>query len=184
MIDFLNDIGPLERKVSKDMTSEKVYESLLDEEEQKRQQLEQARQRKRRRMPMMESQNPTEGEEQIEAMTVERTTNFSQAVRETKENGLCLSDKELFDLVLALKENKTTASEYLSHRIQHNEMNDNDRNENIKLLDNIKLYNEVPILMQDTDKSLVGVARPNIENLKLANVRMAPKDVTLRYKNE
>ncbi len=160
------------------MTSEKVYESLLDEEEQKRQQLEQARQRKRRRMPMIESQNPTEGE-QIEAMTVERTTNFSQAVKETKENDLYLSDKELFDLVLALKENKTTASEYLSLRFQHNKMNDNDRNECIKLLDNIKLYNEVPILMQDTDKSLVGASKDHIESLKLAQVRIAPKFIQL-----
>jgi hypothetical protein len=175
----LNDAGPLERKVSKEMTSEKVYESILEEEEQKSQQLEDAKQRKRRRMPMVENLSGEEGDS-MEAMTVERTTNFSQAVKEEKDD-FKLTDNELVELIWKLNENKTTIDDYLAEKNIKDSVDEAKHNECKELLLNIQKYNEIPILMRDTDKSVVGAPRENIEALKNMNVRMAPSSIQLSF---
>ena len=159
------------------MTSEKVYESILEEEEQKSQQLEDAKQRKRRRMPMVENLSGEEGDS-MEAMTVERTTNFSQAVKEEKDD-FKLTDNELVELIWKLNENKTTIDDYLAEKNIKDSVDEAKHNECKELLLNIQKYNEIPILMRDTDKSVVGAPRENIEALKNMNVRMAPSSIRL-----
>lgn len=179
LIDFLNEMGPLERTLSKEMTSEKVYDSLLDEDEQKRQRQQEARQRKRRRMPIVENLQ-AEGGDEMNGMTVERTTNFSQVIKETEEQTLRLSDEELFDLVHQLQENKTTIDAYLSQKFQNDLLkNEKHQNDNRTLLEQIQRHNGIPILMLDTDKSLIGAPKQNVEKLKMENVRMAPSIVQL-----
>mmetsp|Transcript_706 Transcript_706/g.1102 ORF Transcript_706/g.1102 Transcript_706/m.1102 type:complete len:300 (-) Transcript_706:41-940(-) len=184
LIDFLNDAGPLERVVDKDFTSKKVYDSLLAEEEQRNQQEQQSRQRKRRRMPIIEQTDVASGDEgALDGTTVERTTNFSQAVKEDKEGDIGMSDQELFDLVSKLQNNETTPETYLSDRFRLKEKNiftQEQLSYNIDLLENMKRYIGIPVLMVDTsDKSLVGAAPENVETLKLLKVRMAPKNVQL-----
>ena len=177
----MNESGPLERKVDKEFTSDKVYESLLEEEEQRRQQKEEARQRKRRRMPMIENMGVGEDGDvgnNMDGMTVERTTNFSQATKEEDVTDIRLSDKDLFDLLHNLQENKTTADSHLSEIAFTNE---EERNENINLLENMKRYSGIPVLMQDTDKSLIGAPQDNVEALKFIKVRMAPDNVQLTF---
>jgi hypothetical protein len=180
LIDFLNDTGPLEREVDKKFTSEKVYDSLLEEEEQRRQQREEIRQRKRTRMPMMENMNLEEGDN-MDGMTVERTTNFSRTVKEENVTDIRLSDKELFDLISKLQKQEITVDEYLSQKFDKDVLTENKRSENMELLENVKRYNGIPVLMQDTDRSLVGAPQHNVEALKFLNIRMAPNNVHLTF---
>lgn len=191
LVDFLNKAGPLEREVSQEMTSEKVYDSLLEEEEQRRQQQQDARQRKRRRMPIIENTEDQSSSSftDNDGMTVERTTNFSTAVKEEKENEIRLSDEELYDLLMKVQKNEITVPDYLSQKFgkDYNTSNNNDDNdtetedgnEGLKLLEHVQKYNEIPTLMQDADKSLIGAPQSNIETLKLGNIRMAPNLVQL-----
>ncbi len=183
MIDFLNDAGPLERVVDKDFTSDKVYDSLLEEEEQRRQQEQQSKQRKRRRMPIIEQTKAEDGDmDAMDGTTVERTTNFSQAVKEEKEGDVRMSDKELFALALELQNDETTPEKYLSDRFGREEkviFSEDEKKYNIDLLQSMKHYIAIPLLMQDTDKSLVGVTPENVETLKMLKLRMAPRTVQL-----
>lgn len=195
LIDFLNDVGPLDRKVSKEFTSEKVYDSLVEEEDAQRQQLrEEARQRKRRRMPMVENMQHAAGStEEERMMAVERTTNFSTAVKEEEDDyELSFSDEELFDLVWKLQNNETTIEQYLLEEKNmdiensHEEADDNGARQkqikaNIKLLENLKQHSGIPILMQDADRALIGAPVKNVESLKFENVRMAPDHIQLSY---
>ena len=180
----MNDVGPLEREVSQEMTSEKVYDSLLEEEEQRRQQQEEAKQRKRRRMPMIENTGEQLSSADDDAMTVERTTNFSTAVKEDKGVEITFSDEELYDLLMKLQENKITVADYFSQKFGQDDNSKNDaemkdREEGLKLLEHCQNFNEIPTLMQDADKSLIGASQSNIEALKLENIRMAPNSVQL-----
>ena len=192
LVDFLNDAGPLQREVSKDLTSDKVYDSLQEEDEQRRQLKEEARQRKRRRMPMVENlQSPSNNNsnDMLEGMTVERTTNFSEAIKEEEnEDDVRLSDEELFDLVWNLQKNETTVEKYLLEEKKSGQQQDGSSNmsqvkmeQNMKLLENVKKYCEIPILMQDADMALIGAPEHKIEILKFDNVRMAPSHIQLSY---
>lgn len=183
LIDFLNDAGPLERVVDKDFTSEKVYDSLLEEEEQ-RQQEQQSRQRTRRRMPIIEQMEGGHGDKDaMDGTTVERTTNFSQAVKEEKEDDIRMSDQELFDLAWKLQNNETTPDKYFLDRFGGKQtevlFTEGEKKHNIDLLQSMKRHISIPLLMQDTDLSLVGTTTENIETLKLMKLRMAPKTVQL-----
>ena len=119
LLDFLNDVGPLERKVNKERTSPKVYESLKSEQEQVRKKVEESRMRKRRIMPMVE--HSSDGEEAEEDGTAtSRTTNFSSTNKEEDNQHLRLSDSELFGFLTQLKDNKVTAKEIVTQHFENN----------------------------------------------------------------
>lgn len=187
MVDFLNDAGPLQREVSKELTSDKVYDSLLEEDEHRRQLQDEARQRKRRRMPMVENLQADSKHDSLdmEGMTVERTTNFSHTSKEDNEHELRFMDGELFELVWKLQKNKTTIEQYLleEKKIDVNkalqEEGQSHVEQDLMLLKNMKQYFGVPTLMQDTDKALIGAPEHKVETLKFENVRMAPAHVQL-----
>jgi len=182
LIKFLNDAGPLERKVDKNMTSSKVYESLQEEDQQRRHDLENATQRKRRTMPMMEDGNP-EGDklvDKMDGMTVERTTNFSKAVKEERDTDLKFEDSGVFDLLDKLKTRHINGNEYINEKFGEKViLSEEERNRNVTLLEDMVKYTGIPVLMNDTDKSLVGVWTDKVESLKLLKLRLAPDDVRL-----
>ena len=85
------------------MTSPKVYDSLLQDEEIRRQQMDEAKQRKRRIMPMVESMNTeldaSQSSQSADGMTTSRTTNFSTAIRKQNSFQMKLLDLEVFQLI-------------------------------------------------------------------------------------
>lgn len=204
LVKFLNDAGPLQRKVDKDLTSSKVYDSLLEEEEQRRQQDEHQRQRRRRVMPMIENDHLEQKEMDLDGTTVSRTTNFSTATSsgDKEERSCALEDKELFQLLADLQANEITPEDFVQKIMKNhdseevegaNEQEETEnvikfRQENISLLENMKKYTGIPTIMQDTDKSFVGAwSDPSrIEKLQLSGVRMLPShtDVKLSFQYE
>lgn len=211
LVKFLNDAGPLQRKVDKDLTSPKVYESLLEEEEQRKQHLQQQRQRRRRNMPMIGDANVDgEGLENpaADGSTVSRTTNFSNvAVRD--ENIYALGDQDLFQLLANLQNDAISPRDFVENRTRMSQSqsqaeitddsqsnngdtdgsgeSDNQRQlqqEHISLVEHMKNNTAVPILMQDTDKSFVGAWNDKREDLHLVGVKMAPDDVKLSFQYE
>lgn len=188
LISFLNDAGPLERKVDKKFTSPKVYDSLLEEEEQRRQQQQADKQRRRRIMPMMErEESDREGsvDASIDGSTVSRTTNFSTSNSKKDETELTMNDEYLYKLLSDLQSGLVTADQFLldkQKKVQNlSAVADQQEKEYVGLIENMQRFNGIPTLMQDTDKSLVGAWSDQVEQLKLLNVRVAPDDVSLSY---
>lgn len=128
LLKFLNEAGPLERRVVKEFTSPKVYDALNDEEEERRLREKEAGLRRRRRMPLAEriglggegggegaeggdSDSPDGGgalsssmrtEEERMALTVDRTTNFSVGEEVGEDPTVVrLRDLELLELLRA-----------------------------------------------------------------------------------
>lgn len=194
LIKFLNDAGPLEKKVDKNLTSPKVYESLLDEQEQMRQQ-QQSRQRRRRMMPMISSEGDavetdSEGKEENETdgTMVSKTTNFSTKKIDEGRPGIFLEDDEIFRLLSEYQKEKTSAESFIDERlsdVEHgsNAMSDEEKREYVELVNNMLQYTGVPILMQDTDKSYVGAWNNKVEDLKLAGVRPVNVGVELNIQH-
>jgi len=187
LISFLNEAGPLERKVDKEFTSPKVYDSLLEEEEQRRQQQQADNQRRRRIMPMMErEESGQEGsvDARMDGSTVSRTTNFSTS-KKKEETEFTMTDEDLYKLLSDLQSGLVTTDQFLLNK-QKNVQNlsavaDEQEKEYVDLIENMQRFNGIPTLMQDTDKSLVGAWSDQVEQLKLLNVRVAPDNVSLSY---
>ena len=181
LLDFLNDVGPLERKVNKERTSPKVYESLKSEEEQVRKKVEESRMRKRRIMPMVE--HSSDGEEAEEDGTAtSRTTNFSSTNKEEDNQHLRLTDSELFGFLTQLKDNKVTAKEIVTQHFENNGEPILPQDRTVKHIDSIKNMNKfigIPILMEDTDKSIIGAWSHRIEDLKSLKIKMAQENIRL-----
>lgn len=195
LIKFLNDAGPLEKKVDKELTSPKVYESLLNEQEQMRQQ-QQSRQRRRRMMPMVTTEstmdtNSEEGtdEKQMDGTMVSRTTNFSTRKIDEGRPGIHLEDDVIFSLLLESQKEKITAESFIHKRfpeLEHgsNALTDEEKREYMDLLNNMLKHTGIPVLMQDTDKSYVGAWNDKVEDLKLAGVRPVHDGVELNSKHD
>mmetsp|Transcript_29047 Transcript_29047/g.44326 ORF Transcript_29047/g.44326 Transcript_29047/m.44326 type:complete len:316 (+) Transcript_29047:113-1060(+) len=187
LISFLNEAGPLERKVDKEFTSPKVYDSLLEEEEQRRQQQQADNQRRRRIMPMMErEESGQEGsvDARMDGSTVSRTTNFSTS-KKKEETEFTMTDEDLYKLLSDLQSGLVTTDQFLLNKqkkVQNlSAVADEQEKEYVDLIENMQRFNGIPTLMQDTDKSLVGAWSDQVEQLKLLNVRVAPDNVSLSY---
>jgi len=185
LISFLNEAGPLERKVDKEFTSPKVYDSLLEEEEQRRQQQQADNQRRRRIMPMMErEESGREGsvDARMDGSTVSRTTNFSTS-KKKEETEFTMTDEDLYKLLSDLQSGLVTTDQFLLNKqkkVQNlSAVADEQEKEYVDLIENMQRFNGIPTLMQDTDKSLVGAWSDQVEQLKLLNVRVAPDNVSL-----
>lgn len=184
LLKFLNEKGPVTKNVDKTLTSPKVYESLQEEEEQRRQQNQQQNQRRRRRMPIMGDMEIASGEESVrDGTTVEKTTNFSTAVKNVNEAELRMTDREIFDLVSNLNAGIVEPERFVMDKLKSNVSEDDPQTkENIELIKNVMKYYAIPILMQDTDKSIVGAWNgENVNDLKKLGVRMAPENIRLFF---
>lgn len=193
LIKFLNDAGPLERRVDKNFTSPRVYDALKEEEE--REDLRKDMQRRRRVMPMIENDGAEfqlgSEEYQKNGTTVSRTTNFSVTpAKRDEKSEIRLENGELFDLLSRLQSGKLSAETFVKDHFKTHDDDDNDdamensfvkkrNSEYIDLIKNITAFNEIPTLMQDTDGSLVGAWSDQVDALKMLNVRMAPNHVKL-----
>lgn len=209
LIKFLTDAGPLKRSIDKQLTSPKVYESLLEEEEVKKQENQQNNQRRRRIMSMVgdeeigdldanadvDASNDSRSRA-LDGTTVSRTTNFSTATRDGDDNDIdiTLEDIELFQLLAKLQaksqsqsnENSTTPEQFVQSQMKSELENEKLQKDNIALVEHMTNYTTIPILMQDTDKTFVGSwSDPgNLDALKLQGVRMAPSHVKLLFQHE
>jgi len=185
LLKFLNDAGPMEKRVDKEFTSPKVYESLLVEEEQRRQQQQQDRQRRRRVMPIVGDGELDADADRMDGTTVSRTTNFSTAVRDENEAQVRLGDKELFQLLTDLQAEQITSDAFVRNKFSGEEsVTEEQRQDNINLIESMKKYTAIPALMQDTDKSLVGAWPDEIEELKMVGVRMTAGNAVLSFEHE
>jgi len=191
LIQFLNDAGPLERKVDKDLTSPRVYDALKEEE--KREDLRKDLQRKKRVMPMIENdggndRNVIHDESPMDGTTVSRTTNFSVTPAKKDKSEIRLDDGALFQLLSRLQAGEVSAEKFVKDQFKDDSSSiDGDESsfiqkrndENVNIINNITAYTEIPILMQDTDGSLVGASSEQVEQLRFLKVRMAPNHVKL-----
>jgi len=203
LLKFLNDAGPLDKIVDKERTSPKVYEALLEKDEERKQQKQQDG-RRRRIMPMVENNNNNNntdatagagaGEEmemKQDGTTVSRTTNFSTATREHDDESLSklrLDDLQMFQLLSGLQADSITADQYVEQYFSSNGSGSgsgsgNRMEENLQLVQQMKEYTAIPTLMQDTDKSFVGAWDDGnrLEELKLMGLRMAGEKVRLTF---
>lgn len=137
LIKFLRNTGPLERTIDRDLTSPKVYESLVADEKAKDDQAKKANERVRRRMPIMgEGQAnaskldaviggigagdakdvdgaaaPDDLTEDDGTMTT-RTTNFSTVDRSNRIESFGVNRRTLFDISMKLNGIKSDTDEW------------------------------------------------------------------------
>lgn len=188
LLKFLNDKGPVTKNVDKALTSPKVYDSLQVEEEQRRQQEQQQNQRRRRRMPIIGDMETDPGEDTVlDGTTVEKTTNFSTAVKDKNHSELRLTDREMFDLVSKLHTGAVKPETYVRDKMKALNVSEDDpeTDTNIELIQNVMRYYSIPTLMQDTDKSIVGAWNgEHMNELKKLGVRKAPENIRLFFEQE
>lgn len=112
LIQFLNDAGPLQRTVDKDLTSSKVYDALVSDENAREEQAKQANLRVRRKMPivshaghdaeqqpLLHDVNKNSDNIMNDGTMTERTTNFSTRDRSSEHSKrLGITREELFQL--------------------------------------------------------------------------------------
>jgi hypothetical protein len=185
LLKFLNDKGPVTKNVDKTLTSPKVYDSLQEEEEQRRQQEQQQNQRRRRRMPIIGDINASSGEESVrDGTTVEKTTNFSTAVKNVNDAQLRMTDQEIFDLVSKLNAGAIEPERFVMDNLKSLNILEDDpqTKKNIELIKHLMNNYAIPVLMEDTDKSIVGAwSGENVNDLRKLGVRMAPENIRLFF---
>lgn len=185
LLKFLNDKGPVTKNVDKTLTSPKVYDSLQEEEEQRRQQEQQQNQRRRRRMPIIGDMDSSSGEESVrDGTTVEKTTNFSTAVKNVNDAQLRMTDRELFDLVSKLNAGAIEPERFVMDNLKSLNISEDDpqTKKNIELIKHLMNNYAIPVLMEDTDKSIVGAwSGENVNDLRKLGVRMASENIRLFF---
>jgi hypothetical protein len=178
LIKFLQSSGPLERTIDQDLTSPKVYESLIADEKAKNDQAKKANERTTRRMPIMSGgkvnaskldgliggvNSGAAGDASIDSgeddgsMTT-RTTNFSTLDRSNRLEGFGIHRRNLFDLSIKLHGLATDSDEWkklVSQEFQTLSNADVPRSEeqmdkDLALLQDTMRYISVPILMRDS----------------------------------
>jgi len=188
LLNFLKEAGPLEKKLSKSMTSPKVYESLLKEEEEKKQKQKEAQLRTRRKMRIVEQNDlNSAGEDELEkeGMTTIRTTSYSTKPREEKGLDSKLDDVEIFQFLEEVRGQKISPEAYLKKKYSNmSHITEDEMQKTLTLLQNVSTYNGNPILMQDDDKSMVGAWNHRTENLQRQKVRFTNNNARLVLEGE
>lgn len=183
LIKFLTDTGPIQRKIDKSQTSPRLYDSLVNEEEERKaREVESKKRPRRREMPMMEG---------VDDVTTSRTTNFSmQTIEEEGDDptALHLTDEELYNMLVARKSGHcdpddgstdiaSAASLYLDrHFSSVVDITEEQRKSNVTMLQNVLRYNGIPVLMKDTDGSYVGAWDHKVSDLKMMKLKPVPRD--------
>lgn len=189
LIKFLQTSGPLHRTIDKELTSPKVYESLMQDENARDEQAKKANARVRRRMPIIGGDAVSDvGGIDDGSMTV-RTTNFSITDRATVLEGFGLNRRALFDLALkldAMKDNDNLWKIFVreefnllvSKEIDLPTLSSVGKSEaqlenDLAFFENTMRYIGVPVLMRDTDGDIVGTWSHKVEGLKFSGLRIA-----------
>mmetsp|Transcript_30170 Transcript_30170/g.72919 ORF Transcript_30170/g.72919 Transcript_30170/m.72919 type:complete len:299 (+) Transcript_30170:71-967(+) len=196
LIKFLNDAGPLQRTVDKELTSAKVYDSLVTDEKAREEQALEANSRVRRKMPIMSSSGDGSGKgEHHDGSMTERTTNFSTRDRSGTPAGLGLKREDLFRLsgkVEGLKVGtedwtKMIDNEYKRITRKKSIKTTNfDQLKNMALFENSVSYIGVPIIMKDSEGDIIGVWPSKVNDMQHARgLKVLPESsVNFAMRNE
>jgi len=144
--------------------------------------------------------------EQIKAgLTTTRTTSFSTAVpKEADTAELKMTDIDLFRFLAQVRDNESTPEDYLQRNFTDGTGHTHDGNKNkhgagttvlplvteeemqtnLIWLQDLCKYNSVPVLLQDTDESLIGAWAHNVEDLERQKIHPASNGATLAIQNE
>jgi len=203
LIKFLNDAGPLQRTVDKELTSTKVYDALVTDETTREEHTKQANLRVRRRMPIVsykdhddlikndERRNSKILEEDVvdDGTMTTRTTNFSTRDRSKNVVDFGLDRMEMFRLALKLKELKVNSAEWKEEvesefkQIRRKkilsskgDMKDFGQLKDFALFENAMQFIGVPVLMKDAEDDIIGVKSGKVEDLKFSGMKEVPEE--------
>ena len=152
LIQFLQDMGPVERKVTKGPRLRKHHQQEEQEE------LRQLEGRQKRDMPIMEDTR----------FMTSRTTNFSR--RKEEEDAFArLTGRELYQLLQ--DGNKETNVESL---VQMSNADNEEKKVYTKLLQNTLKYLQIPVIMKDTDDTYVGVWPDKVDDMTKMKLKQVP----------
>ncbi|KAL7538001.1 hypothetical protein ACHAXR_008210 [Thalassiosira sp. AJA248-18] len=172
LIKFLNDAGPLQRSVDKEMTSAKVYDSLLADEKAEDEQAKQANVRVRRKMPIMSEYKDSAND--YDGTMTERSTNFSTKDRTVGPTRLGVTRADLFRLSDEVKGLKVDSPEWKKRiETEYKEMakiagksKNFDQLQDLALFENSLRYIGVPVSMIDTEGDIIGTWHHKAEEMK------------------
>jgi hypothetical protein len=150
LIQFLNDMGPVQRRERKPKLRQHQLEQLDQEGRQVRD------------MPIME---------EVDRFTTSRTTNFS---RKEEEQGVFagLTGREFYKF---LQRNKAVSESTISSILENSTANDDEKKQYSKLLENSYKYLQIPVIMQDTDGEYIGVAPERVAEMELMKLKVVPE---------
>lgn len=149
LIQFLQDMGPVERKErTPRLRKHQLEERQFDEGRQKRE------------MPIMED---------VDKFTTTRTTNFSRR-QEEKQDFSGLNGRELHRL---LQDDKQEAA--IQSIIEKSTAGEEEKKEYSKLLQNAIKYLQIPVIMKDTDATYVGIVPENVAYMKTMKLTVVPE---------
>lgn len=163
MIKFLNDVGPLERKVDQDFTSPRLRESLL-QQSQKQQDADSKDDDKRtiRDMPLM-------GEE-MDHVTA-RTTNFSTSklsVEAEQEQVFGLTEVQLYEMMALQKTNDEMWNETMSSK------DDDEKDLKFEWMNQSRNYLDIPVILKDKDGDYLGVRKQDVNSSDMFRLTLQP----------
>mmetsp|Transcript_11748 Transcript_11748/g.18226 ORF Transcript_11748/g.18226 Transcript_11748/m.18226 type:complete len:266 (+) Transcript_11748:122-919(+) len=160
LIKFLNDVGPLERKVDKDLTSPRLRKKMQAELENSND----GEHRTKRDMPIMEDSG----------FMAQRTTNFSTHEKKTEEEDITgASDLDLYDMFLSEESSKEIIEKFISNKSFANAQQQQ-KEEN--LLRNTLNFIGLPVIMKDTDDSYVGAWKDHVQDLERKKLYVMSED--------
>jgi len=195
LIKFLNDAGPLQRTVDKELTSSKVYDALVKDENVREEQAKEANKRVRRRMPIMSSHDGKEdgyndaGEN--DGTMTERTTNFSTTdlSKGAHMKGLRVAREDLFRLSVRLDGlkvdtpdwKKVMEDEYKGIAKGASETKNFDQLKDKTLFENSLRFIGVPVLMKDTEGDIIGLWRHKSDDMELGSGLVPVPERSIRF---
>lgn len=150
LIQFLQDMGPVERKERKPRLRKHQQEQLEQHDEG----------RQIRDMPIMED---------VDKFTTSRTTNFSRRVEE-EETFEGLSGREFYKL---LQNDKPEAT--MQAILNKSNADEQEKKEYLQLLENSLKYLQIPVIMKDTDGTYVGVAPEREADFEKMMLKVVPE---------
>ena len=210
LIKFLNDAGPLQRTIDKELTSPKVYDSLMSDDKARDEQRQQANKRVRRKMPIITSPHLKEGDNDDvnDGTMVERSTNFSTTDR-TKALAstgmpprLGITRDDIFTTSSTLQSlqidtpqwKKVIDTKYNELMLSSNNNSNDDpamigpQNnksfntlKDLHLFENTMRYVGVPIIMKDSDGDIIGVWEKKVEDVKHSNGLKIVKEGSVEF---
>ena len=168
----MNDAGPLERTIDKELTSSKVYDILVKDEKARDEQAKEANLRVRRKMPIMASFG--DDPQATDGSMTERSTNFSTRDRSAIPTRLGITREDLFrlsDRVNGLKSEgpewkKLMEAEYASIRKNGSKSKNFEDLKDFALFENSLRYIGVTVLMIDMEGGIIGVWSKKAEEMK------------------
>mmetsp|Transcript_1583 Transcript_1583/g.2942 ORF Transcript_1583/g.2942 Transcript_1583/m.2942 type:complete len:215 (-) Transcript_1583:75-719(-) len=195
LIKFLNDAGPLQRTVDKELTSSKVYDALVKDESAREAQAKEANKRVRRKMPIMSSFDGKEDGDndagENDGTMTERTTNFSTTdlSKRAHTKGLGVMREDLFRLsgrVEGLKVDtpewkKAMENEYRGIAKGASGTKNFDQLKDKTLFENSLRFIGVPVLMKDTEGDIIGLWRHKSDDMELGSGLVHVPERSIRF---